>query len=500
MSGLALLAVPLGGPSAVLGLAWFSVLGLGFVLAALLALVGTLSQREGRDCALRTRTALLCWGLDPWSPLGARPGRLSLLLLAAGLGLGLPVARADQDSAAPLSLIAPARVRALAPLLRSHDLTLIESHPSGSLKQLTILTLVAARPETVREVVWQAERYPEFLHNLSRSQVSRSDDGSFVHSFQVAYGVLGLAGRNRFVERLPVPAAAADDGEARGEARPIELFDPEPGPQGNRHLRFEFYAAGGGTVFSLYAYASLPSTIDLVRRFVALSPQLEPGFALAAALTFALSVKSRAEQLTAAPGVVLPAAGPADYDFLLARGPVALLRSRRGRLSDISLIARSPASREALLDAVRQSSRWSESIPIVAKSSELAGSDEQSLVELQLTAPLFSLQSRYAIHTLGYSVDMLGVAGELVDSRLRWDIQPLGASGAALSAAGSDDSAAPASKLILRGQHSLERASLILRQLYRREPLMEYGVNLGLYLLLLNGVRSSAERSGGTGS
>lgn len=56
------------------------------------------------------------------------------------------------------------------------------------------------------------------------------------------------------------------------------------------------------------------------------------------------------------------------------------------------------------------------------------------------------------------------------------------------------------SKLILRGQQQLDRASLVLRQLYRIEPLMEYGVNLSLYLVLLQSVRSQAERSQPTAS
>ena len=44
-------------------------------------------------------------------------------------------------------------------------------------------------------------------------------------------------------------------------------------------------------------------------------------------------------------------------------------------------------------------------------------------------------------------------------------------------------------------QRKGHRASLVLRQLYRIEPLMEYGVNLSLYLVLLQSVRGLAERS-----
>lgn len=417
--------------------------------------------------------------------------RIGLCVLVAWCltteGLQIRAAQAAQDHAAPLNPIPADRARALAPLLRSSDIALVESQPNGSLKQLTILTLVAARPETVREVVLRAERYPDFLRNLSRSQVTRNDDGSFDHAFHVAYGFVGFSSRNRFAD-LPVqPDVAGAPPTVSSDARPVELFDPNPTPYGNRHLRFDFYAAGGGTVMAVYAYTNLPGSLDFVRRFLAVTPLFEHGIALATALTFALSLKSRAEQITGATGVVLPAAGPADYEFLLERGPLAFLRSRGGRLAETSLITRSSASREVALDAARGMGHWSEAIPIVGRSSELAGPDEQPLVDLQLSAPLFSFQSRYAIRTLGYSVDMLAIAGELLGSRLRWDIQ---------SAPALGDGAAPTgSRLILRGQHQFERSSLILRQLYRIEPLMEYGVNLSLYLILLQGVRGLAERS-----
>lgn len=423
-----------------------------------------------------------------------RPG-LSLVLFA-WLILGprfLPggptwtAAQAAQDNDAPLLPIPADRARALAPLLRGSEMVLVESQPNGSLKQLTILTLVAARPETVRDVVLRAERYPDFVRNLSSSQVTRNEDGSFDHAFHVAYGFVGFSARNRFAELPPATESGGEVGELASDARPVEMFDPNPAPYGNRHLRFDFYAAGGGTVLAVYAYTNLPGSLEFVRRFLSVTPLFEHGIAMATALTFALSIKSRAEGLTGTPGVVLPAAGPADYEFLLERGPLAFLRSHKGRLSETSLITRSTASREVLLDAARQISRFSESIPIVARSAELIGADDQPLVDLQISAPLFSFQSRYAIRTLGYSVDMLAVSGELLGSRLRWDIQSSPSTGEAGAAAGS--------KLILRGQHQFERSSLILRQLYRIEPLMEYGVNLSLYLILLQGVRGIAERS-----
>lgn len=442
-------------------------------------------------------------------------------MLSLGLLAVLAVARpsqAAQDNDAVLVPLPVEKARGMAPLLRTHDVALVESNPNGSFKQLTLLTVVAARPEVVRDVVLHAERYPDFIRNLSNTQVSKNADGTFDHSFQVTYGIVSFASRNRFAA-LPAPASLTASGapspEALGpdDAPAVELYDPNPAPYGNRHLRFDFYAAGGGTVLVLYAYTNLPGSLEFVRRFLSVTPLFEHGIAITTALTFALSIKARAEQLTPPPGVILPAAHAAGYEFLLERGPIALFRSHQGRLHETSLITRSTASREALLDAARQASRWRDAIPIIGRSVELSGPDDQPVVDLQLSLPLFSFHTRYALRTLGYSVDLLGIAGDLVGSRLRWDVQsvprpespasagvesapaqPQTAQTAAMAPAGVAPSPS-ASKLILRGQQQLDRASLMLRQLYRIEPLMEYGVNLSVYLVLLQSVRNQAERT-----
>jgi len=415
--------------------------------------------------------------------------------------LGSSPAGAASESEAPLVPLAADRARALAPLLRGSDLVLVESQPSGSLKQITLLTLVAARPETVREVVFRAERYPDFIRQLKGSQISRSDDGSLEHAFQIDLGILRFEARNRIAELPASPdparsgAESADSSEPRdlgSDVRPLELVDPEPSPGGRRRLRLDFYAAGGGTVLAVCAYSSLASSPEPVHRLLATSPLFQHGIVAASALSFALLIKRQAEVLTGSSGVVLPASGPADYDPLLLRGPVALLRSRDGRLRDISVVLRSSASREGLLDAARQAARWPETMPILASSQELIGTEEQPMVDLRFSLPLLVFQSRYAVHTLGYGVDLLAVAGELLGSRLRFDIQA--ATGA------SEADSAPASRLILRGQHSFDRASQRLRQLYRSEPLWEYGVNFSLYFILAQGVRRLAEGSAVMGS
>jgi hypothetical protein len=48
-------------------------------------------------------------------------------------------------------------------------------------------------------------------------------------------------------------------------------------------------------------------------------------------------------------------------------------------------------------------------------------------------------------------------------------------------------------QLVLRTHQAYERGNLILRQLYRLEPLFEHGVSIGLALVMIDGVRARAE-------
>lgn len=401
---------------------------------------------------------------------------LSLLCwpLAAPVHAGVAVPEGE----GALVTLPAGQLRGLAPLLRSTDLVLVESQPTGELRQLTVVTLVAAPPELVRDVVLSVERYSEFVRNLSSSQVTRNPDGSFDHSYEFSYTLFSFGGRVRY---LALPRVAGDRG-AHGDAPPVEIFDPDPAR--NRRYRFEFYASGGATVLVVYGYNSLQRSIDLVTKILHRVPSLEHGLALMTQMAFTLSMRARAEGLAGPAGVVMPPAGGASYDFLLERGVVALFRSRGGQLAEMTLIDRSVASPAGLIETAREASRYSEFVPTISSSSEMPPIDGVPTVSLQLSLPLVSFETRYGIRATPSSVDMLGYDGDLRGSRQRWDVVPIQGRGMTAQ-----------TRLVLRTQQSLDRVSLALRQLYKLEPLFEHGVTLGLQLVLLRSVKTQAERT-----
>jgi hypothetical protein len=79
---------------------------------------------------------------------------------------------------------------------------------------------------------------------------------------------------------------------------------------------------------------------------------------------------------------------------------------------------------------------------------------------------------------------MLGTGGDLAGSRLRFDV----------SARPSPGQSQAASQIVLRASQQYDKGSLLVRQLYKIEPLFEYGVNVGMQLMLLRGLRQHAEK------
>lgn len=406
------------------------------------------------------------------------PPLVSLLLSALCLCLWpLGAARADFIYP-PLRPVPAALVHQLGPLLRGNDLVLIESEADGGLKQITSLTLVAAAPEQTRDVLIHAERYSEFVRNMPRSTVKHNPDGTFDHHYVVAYSIVTSDGANRY-QLLPKTAGEED------EPAPVRFFDIT----GTSHMRWEFHrpASGGGTIVAVTGYSDLRHSGGIYRALLQHAQTLEHGMALVVQTTLMLAMKARAEQQPGTfPPFVAPPAGAraATYQPLLDRGVVALLRNQDGRLADFSLIERSSAAPERVLQVASQVAEWARFVPTISKSVPQA---QPSIIDLEQNLPLVSFRTLFQVHPGPTAVDLFGMNGDLRGARMRFDARP------ALSS--SPDAAQKGrTQVVLRGQVHYDHGSMVLRQLYKLEPLFEYGINLGLGLTLLRGVRQQAER------
>jgi hypothetical protein len=367
----------------------------------------------------------------------------------------------------PITTLPADKLQALAPLLKTTQVALIETDPKGQLKQLTTAVYAAASPEAVREVVIHAEKYKEFVRNTSECSIKQEPGGTFVHQYKVSYGIYTVDGRHRYTMLAPdgTPGAA-----------PVDMYDPDD--DGFRHFRWEFLpAAGGGTVVVLYGYNQMPRD-GFMNKFLNAAPSLEYGLALIPQMTLVLAMSARAEQLTPQKPTA-PSGATGAYDFLLERGTVALLRSTGGRLSDMSLIDRTSARKEVLASVFGDPGKWSQFVPTISRSTPLGSRDGMASVEMDQSLPLISFTSTFGYRGDAASADMFATSGDLRGGRLRWDLRPRAAGG---------------NELVLRAILSYDKGSIVVRQLYKMEPFFEYGVNVGLGLVLLQGIRNRAEQ------
>lgn len=406
--------------------------------------------------------------------------RLSPWLVVASLAFSSPALANGPAPLVPVPLapMSSARLREMGPLLHDADVAVIESDDRGWQKQITTMTLAAASPQAVREVLIHPEHYGEFVHNMRHSTIEKGPDGTIDHHWEVSYAVVSADGVNRY--RLLPP-----DPEVKDAPAPVEITDPT----GCSHYRWEFLPAGsgGGTIVVVYGYTDMRHSGGFLGKAVAQAGSLEYGLALVTQMSMLLSMKNRAEQQ---PGDFAPyvrlATGTRKlgYGFLLERGTVALLRKQGGHLAGVSLIDRSKARPEALLDAAARAAQWAEYVPSISRSAAAGEQNGFPTAEVVQTLPLMSWKTIFGVRAAQGAVDMVGLSGDLLGAQLRWDVRSAGG-GAGQKAV---------TELVLRASQHFDKSSLLMRQLYKLEPLFEYGVNVGLDYVILKGVKSRAER------
>ncbi len=360
----------------------------------------------------------------------------------------------------------------LAPLLRTGDFALLESDPHGWERQVTTISLCKAPPEVVRDVVIHPERYEDFARNMVGRQVVKNADGTFDHTWKLSYTVASFSGVNRYKVLPP------RDGEAAG---PVEVLDPT----GMSTYRWEFLPAanGGGTIVVLYGFTDVRHSGGFIDKVLARADTLEHGLALVVQMSMHRAMASEAEKKGApfAP-YVAPAPGTpqTSYRFLLDRGLLAILRHQGQKLVDFSLIDRTKAQPATVIDELSHAERW-RYVPSLTKVEGHDARDGVPVVEIEQSLPLMTWATYFGVRQSGGGVDLFGLDGDLRGARLRFDLRP----------------DAGAQQLILRGQLSYDRSSVVMRELFKIEPLFEDGVNVGLSYVILRGVKGAAEKRDG---
>ena len=384
-----------------------------------------------------------------------------IALLIASLWAGAAHAKTH-----PITPLPNDKLVALAPLLRSADLALVESEPDGRMRQITVLTRVAASPKVVHDAVADLEHYGEFVHNMSTCTVTRNADGTADQKWSLDLTVTSFDGINRF-RFLP-------DG-------PVEVTAIDV--NNDAFARWEFLAVpDGSTVVVHYGWVDIIHSNSYVQSVLKKVPTMEHGIALSAQLLQVRSAKLRAEGIShRTPAFADGNAKAPSFRFLLERGAVSLIRSfPNGKLSEISVTDRVSAPRERVAATILAPSHYAEFVDGVDKSEESAREGSSLRYHLVSSLPLVSWDTRFAIERdpTG-AIDVMGVDGDLKGARYRWDLTA--------SADGLTTLA------VLRAEQRLSASSLVLRALFNKEQIFEHGFAVALGLIQMRGVRARAE-------
>jgi ribosome-associated toxin RatA of RatAB toxin-antitoxin module len=367
-------------------------------------------------------------------------------------------------AATPLATFPRDKIQGLAPLLVNGDMAEIEADPAGRPLQITLFAYAAAPPAVAHDVVAQPEKYPTFVRNLSKSEVTHNPDGTLDCRWQMD---------------LPI-------GHFNGGMRMAVDADPQ-GPINIRSAgrdsfsRWEFLPAdGGGTVVVYYMHYAAPTQNALLSKMLKQNPGNETGMGLAAGLVLSKSVAREATRRAAAAGtrIAPPKSTAPGFQFLLERGAVAIIRSTpNGSLLDVSVVKRIPAPLEKVLEVVRAPDTWPGFMPAVTACEVQSRTPDGLTYHMTIDGILVSVDTSYHMKYLGNAgVDSLGVDGDLKGSRLRWD----------LSAQQGETLA------VYRANHKLGTGSFLLRAMIGFEPLFEHGANVGVGIIAVQSVAARA--------
>jgi hypothetical protein len=292
-----------------------------------------------------------------------------------------------------------------------------------------------------------------------------------VHDYKLDYTIASVDGRHRYVMLPPVAGQAA---------APIDVYDPDD--NGTRHYRWEFYdAPGGGTLAVMYGYSQIP-TDGIYGKLMRRAQTLEYGLALIPQMALLLAVKAQAEKLSGGQPHPAPSTAQPSLSFLLERGALALFRRSGKHVSEVTLVDRTRARSDVLLRVIGNPAQWSSFVPTISKSSAVASRQGLPTVEMEQNLPLMSWTTTWGVFANATAVDMFGLDGDLARGRMRWDVRPLQNAGASLS------------EVVLRATVDYDRGSVVVRELYKMEPLFQYGIDVGLQLVILRGVKQQAEQ------
>jgi len=180
--------------------------------------------------------------------------------------------------------VSNADVSALVPLLELGELSLVESHPNGRLKQATVIGLVKAPPAKVWAVITDYQRYPKMIPSVVEIEVISKKGDDLVLEMEIE--VPGSNVEYKRHDRLFPPHR-------------IEMWpEDDEGDITCGRWRWELVPHAGGTqtILIYTLYYDVGESSWFIRQFLKESPTAEHGLNVATGQLSIRAFKKAAEK------------------------------------------------------------------------------------------------------------------------------------------------------------------------------------------------------------
>src|SRR5262245_1563366 len=399
----------------------------------------------------------------------------------------LVLVAAEARAAVPLEILPPPEILRLEPLAARGELALIESHPNGRLKQVTIYAVANAPPDQVYYVLSHPAEYPQFVSNVVKAQTTgQTADGGLFYEWELEVPLINLKGTSKMTYRSPPAPGAA----------PVVDVETVRGDVADGTWRWVLLPAGPGrTIIAFHSYADISRSSWLLRKLISHNRTIEHGAALTSGIVFVKAVKLRAEALAGRSDGRRPRIDQkleravalqsikGTFDAaalapLLARGEVALLESfADGRLRQANLISYVYTPERRIFDVVATPSEFAKFVPGLERSHVIKDDGRTATYELEIHVPVLpniEYITRMQREPESERVRMRCVGGDAKGSVYGWDFAAMG----------------PHQTLAIYGLNGqLRKQSWFMRQMIKSEPFFEHGLNVSVALVTVLAMR-----------
>jgi ribosome-associated toxin RatA of RatAB toxin-antitoxin module len=174
----------------------------------------------------------------------------------------------------------PAELKALKKLMELGEVSLIESHPDGSLKQTAVMTVIRAKKSKVLKVAHDVQRYPDFVPNLVRYDVSKTNSNTLLLDYEIDAPLINIEG----IMNLEI----GKNGNMNMKAVSGDIK--------RGHWLWTFTELDDNTTIPInYSYTDITEASWFVKKLVEIQPLFEHGVVVAASTVQVRAIKARAE-------------------------------------------------------------------------------------------------------------------------------------------------------------------------------------------------------------